>query len=71
MRTHIGLQNLPQSIVKERLVSLVKEKQLTKAMLKRLLLKISDPWEDTRGILRHKKINALRYQKKMRQQWER
>ena len=57
--------------LKEKLNKLAGEKGITKKELKELLIKISDPWEEARGILKSKKINAVKYQKKMRREWER
>ena len=56
--------------LKEKLNKLAGEKGITKKELKELLIKISDPWEEAMGILK-RKINAIKYQKKMRREWER
>jgi len=55
----------------EKLNKLLKEKKLSIDELKGLLTTINDPWEEIRGILKNKKINPLKYQRKMRREWER
>lgn len=39
--------------------------------LKELMTVIKDPWVEVRGILKKKKLDSLKYQKKIRQEWER
>lgn len=50
----------------------ITKKGLTVAQIKQWTMAMEkDPWEETRGILKPYKINALRYQKKMRKELER
>lgn len=58
-------------LLKEKINNLVKKKGINIEELKELLITLSDPWEDVRGILKHKKIDALKYQKKIRREWGR
>lgn len=39
--------------------------------LKKLVIKISDPWEEVRGILKNKKVDAVKYQRKIRKELDR
>ena len=58
--------------IKEKLNQLAKESGLNPKTLKQvenLLIRTNDPWEEAKGILRHKKIDALKYQKKVRREW--
>ena len=55
---------------KEKLHTLRKEKYTAEQLRKPAKLG-GDPWEAVRGILRHKKIDPMRYQKKIRREWER
>ncbi len=57
--------------LKEKLNNLVKEKRLTPQELKELAVASRDPWEEARGMLKGKKIPPVKYQKNIRQQWER
>jgi hypothetical protein len=59
------------TLLKEKLHTLRREKRITPTQLRRLLTVVQDPWEAVRGILRGKKIDPIRYQKKMRREWER
>ena len=57
---------------KEKLNQLAKEAGFgseTLQQIESLLSKATDPWEEAKGILRHKKIDALKYQKKVRREW--
>lgn len=58
--------------IKEKLNQLAKEVGLnpkTLRQIENLLTKATDPWEEAKGILKHKKIDALEYQKKIRREW--
>lgn len=57
--------------LEEKLNKLLKEKRLSIDELKKLLTTLGDPWEEIRGILKNKKIDALKYQRKIRREWER
>lgn len=57
--------------LKEKLNNLIKEKGLTVEKLKKLLMIMTDPWEEVKGILKNRKIDAVKYQKKIRQEWGR
>lgn len=53
------------------IAKLLKEKKISIGQLKDLLTTINDPWEEAKGILKNKKIDSLKYQKKIRREWER
>ena len=57
--------------VSEKLNNLIKERGLTVEGLKEILTQVNDPWERARGILKNKKVDVLKYQKKMRRELER
>ncbi len=57
--------------LKEKLNNLIKERGLTMEKLKKLLMIMNDPWEEVKGILKNRKIDAVKYQKKIRQEWGR
>ena len=60
------------TVIKEKLNQLAKEVGLNPKTLKQienLLTRATDPWEEAKGILKHKKIDALEYQKKIRREW--
>ena len=54
----------------EKIESLVKQKKLNPAELKKALGVDYDPWELVKGLLKHKKIQPLKYQKQIRKEWE-
>ena len=61
------------TVIKEKLNRLAKEVGLnpkTLRQIENLLTRATDPWEEAKGILKHKKIDALAYQKKVRREWE-
>ncbi len=60
--------NLP---LQEAIKTLVKAKKLTAEKLATVLREASDPWQEARGVLKHKKINGLTYQKSLRREWQR
>lgn len=58
--------------LKEKLNKIAKEagiKVKTLDRIERLINEATDPWEEARGILKHKKIDPLKYQKKIRREW--
>lgn len=57
--------------LKEKLNNLIEEKGLTMEKLKKLLRFMNDPWEEVKGILKNRKVDAVKYQKKIRQEWGR
>jgi hypothetical protein len=57
--------------LREKLNDLLIQKKLSKNELKKILTVLSDPWEDARGILRDKKVDAVKYQKETRKEWHR
>ena len=57
--------------LKEKLNTLIKEERLTAEEIKELARMLSDPWEEARGILKYKKLNALKCQRNLRREWER
>ena len=57
--------------LEEKLDSLAKAERVTPIQLKRKLLAlIGDPWEQARGLFEKHKQDSLRYQKKIRQEWQ-
>jgi len=57
--------------LQEKLDQLLKTRRLTAEKLVKLLEKTGGPWEEARGILKHYKIDAPGYQRKIRREWER
>ncbi|MBA3046761.1 hypothetical protein KKC83_05610 [Patescibacteria group bacterium] len=57
--------------LKTKLNRLVGAKVLDIEELKKLVIKISDPWEEVRGILKNKKVDAVKYQRKIRKELDR
>ncbi len=58
-------------LVKDHLNELVRNKKISTKEMSEIMLTISDPWEQARGLLKHKKISAVAYQKKLRKEWDR
>lgn len=60
--------------VKEKLNKLARAGKIPQKLIQELeaaALWRGNPWEDVRGMLKHKKINPVAYQRKIRQEWER
>lgn len=57
--------------LQEKLNTLVKERKLPSRLVDDILKEIHDPWMEAQGLLKNKKINPVRYQKKIRKEWER
>ena len=59
------------TLVREHIEELVRDKKIsTKEMLK-LIQNISDPWEQAKGLLKHRKVTAVACQRKLREEWNR
>jgi len=61
----------PIITVRERLASLVRKKIIKRSEVIQLLSLLRDPWEETRGLLKGRGIDALKYQRAMRAEWNR
>ncbi len=57
--------------LQEAIKILAKTKKLTAAKLAAVLREAGDPWHEARGVLKHKKVNGLAYQKSLRREWQR
>jgi len=55
--------------LKEALKNLARAKKISLQEILKIAENISDPWQEARGILRHKKISGLKYQKRVRKEW--
>lgn len=59
------------TLLRERLEELVRDKKISPKEMSKLMQNISDPWEQARGLLKHRKIIAVACQKKLREEWDR
>ncbi len=59
--------------LKDKILNLAKKRKLKDEELKFLLETIKDPWEEARGVLKKKKkaLSPMKYQKKIRSEWQR
>ena len=58
-------------LVRERIEELVRDKKISPKEMLKLTQNISDPWEQAKGLLKHKKISAVACQRKLREEWNR
>ena len=56
--------------LEEKLNQLTKHKKITRATAYGLLRELKDPWQEVRGILTTKKIVGVKYQRKIRKEWQ-
>ncbi len=59
------------TLVREQIEELVRDKKISSKEMLKLIQNISDPWEQAKGLLKHKKINAVVCQRKLRKEWNR
>jgi hypothetical protein len=59
------------TLLREHLAGLVRDKKISPNEMSRLMQHVSDPWEQARGLLKHRKMGAVAYQKKRRGEWNR
>ena len=57
--------------MREHLAELVRDKKISPKEMSKLMQNVSDPWEQARGLLKHRKIGAVASQKKLRGEWDR
>ena len=59
------------TLLREHLTELVREKKISPKEMSKIMLNISDPWEQARGLLKHRKISEVTCQRKLRKEWDR
>jgi hypothetical protein len=58
-------------LLREHLEELVRDKKISPKEMSTLMQNVSDPWVQAKGLLKHRKINAVACQKKLREEWDR
>ena len=59
--------------IEEKLDQLVKREGLKREVVKKLrelVAEAGNPWDEARSMLRRKAVHPLRYQRKLRREWE-
>lgn len=59
------------TLEREHIKELVRGKKISPKELSALMKDIADPWEQARGLLKHRKLSAVACQKKLREEWDR
>ncbi len=59
------------TLLREHIEEIVRDKKISPKEMAKLIQNISDPWEQAKGLLKHRKINAVGRQRKLREEWDR
>jgi len=59
------------TLLRDHLEELLRDKKISPKEMSKLMQNVSDPWEQARGVLKHRKINAVACQKRLRAEWDR